>query len=457
MTGDRGDDDLSAADAHILALESSSVMGHTLKLNVLSPGPPVDLDALRDAVNARLPSQPRARMRVDTTGAVARWVPANSFDISDHVRRSPVTAGDASADQWQVVSRLMSEHLDRDRPLWSIDVVGPLADGSEAIAVRMHHAMVDGIAGVRFLESVLWDIAPSAETAPGSAPPAPKVAGDAPGPGAGAPHRDRWFTQARRVPGAVFRELGHPGGRSPFDVPITGDRELAFTALPLAQIRAIGSSRPVRATVNDVLLAVLAGALRDWLPRQRTNGGPGAGHHLHAQVPVSLHRAGEGNALGNLDSFFNVGLPLGEPDPVVRLDRIRAQTARRKRAGDARELYDVVHATSGFEHLGPAVQRMVDSPRQFGVSISNVPGPRRPVSVLGRPLRHLFSSSEPAPHHALRVAAISCVGEPLSGQGGRAEPQLGIGLCTDPGALTGLPDLATSIERSHDELLSATG
>ena len=453
MAWDRGDDELSADDARILALESSSVMGHTLKLTVLSPGPPLDLDALRDEVSARLAAQPRARMRVDTTRGVARWVPVDSFDIRAHVRRAPVRAGDVPADRWPVVSRLMSDHLDRDRPLWSIDVVGPFSDGSEAIAVRMHHAMVDGVAGVRFLESVLFDAPPPA-TGLGSGPTTSTDAGTAHPPGALA--HDGRFSQARRMPGALFRELGHPGGRSPFDRPITGERELAFTALPLAQIRAIGRSRPVWATVNDVLLTVLAGALRDWLPRQRTSGGPRWGGHLHAQVPVSLRRPGEAEALGNRDSFFNVGLPLGEPDPVARLDRVRLQTARRKRAGDARELYDVVHAVGRFEHLGPAVQQLVDSPREFGVSISNVPGPRRPVSVLGRPLRHLFSSSEPAPHHALRVAAISCVGESLSGEGGDPEPQLGIGLCTDPGALTGLPDLALSIERSYDELLTAT-
>ena len=454
MAGDREDDALSADDAHILALESDRVMGHTLKLNVLSPGPPVDLEQLRDAVSARLPHQPRARMRVDSSGAVARWVPVEAFEIRAHVRRSPVPAGGTTADQWQVVSRLMSEHLDRDRPLWSIDVVGPLADGSEAIAVRMHHAMVDGIAGVRFLQSILWDAPPPAQVDRSSE--TGGRAGTAQRPAAQATHQGGLFRQARRVPGAMFRELGHPGGRSPFDRPITGERELAFTALPLAQIKAIGSSRPAGATINDVLLAVLAGALREWLTAQQTRGGRRFGDHLHAQVPVSLRRAGAGDALGNRDSFFNVGLPLGEPDPVVRLDRVRAQTAHRKEAGDAQELYDVVHALGRFQHLGPAVQRVVDSPREFGVSVSNVPGPRQPVSVLGQPLRHLFSSSEPAPHHALRVAAISCVGEALSGEDSRPEAQLGIGLCTDPGAMTGLPDLATSIERSYDELLTAT-
>ena len=168
MRGAPNGDELSADDAHILALESSTVMGHTLKLNVLTPGPPLDVDALRDAVNARLPHQPRTRMRVDTSGPVARWVPDPTFDIRAHVRRSPIADGETTADLWRVVSRLMSEHLDRDRPLWCIDVIGPLADGSEAIAVRMHHAMVDGVAGVRLLETVLWDFPAPAAAEPAS-------------------------------------------------------------------------------------------------------------------------------------------------------------------------------------------------------------------------------------------------------------------------------------------------
>jgi hypothetical protein len=95
-------------------------------------------------------------------------------------------------------------------------------------------------------------------------------------------------------------------------------------------------------------------------------------------------------------------------------------------------------------HAGTAVRRFAKSAREFSVSVSNVPGPSGPVGVAGRRVLHLFSSSEPAVHHALRISAISCAGV------------LGIGLCTDPQALPDVSSLAAAIERSYIELRSAT-
>ncbi len=180
------------------------------------------------------------------------------------------------------------------------------------------------------------------------------------------------------MPGAVLRELGHPGSRSPFDRPLTIARELAFAVAPLPEVKAIGASRPTRATVNDVLLAIITGGLRSWLAQQRS-----FAHHLHAQIPVSLHHRDEGIDLGNRDSFMNIDLPLREADPLVRLDRISAETTERKRLDDAEEMYDLLHALGRMKHLGHAAQRVAGSAREFSVAISNVPGPRGAVTVAG--------------------------------------------------------------------------
>lgn len=241
-------DRLSEDDARILGLESTVVTGHTLKLVILEPGAgPLDIDDLRTAVAQRLPSQPRAMQRVDTSEPGPRWVAASGFDIRDHVRLRPSLDCGSQPDLWRAVSALMSEHLDRARPLWTFDVIGPLADGREAIAARIHHAMADGIAAIRFLNEVLWD--PHREAPAGSA----RSGVPSPAP----PGR---LAEAMRMPGAVMRELGHRGSDSPFDRPITGSRELAFTVAPLAEVRSVGAARPARATVNDVLLAIVAPA-----------------------------------------------------------------------------------------------------------------------------------------------------------------------------------------------------
>ncbi|WP_179466559.1 wax ester/triacylglycerol synthase domain-containing protein [Mycolicibacterium vinylchloridicum] len=420
-------DRLSADDARILGLESASITGHTLKLVVLEPGAELDVDALRAAVTERLPSQPRATHRVDTSGPDPRWAPAGDFDIREHVRRREEAQCLTTTDLWRAVSGLMSQHLDRSRPLWSFDLIGPLADGREAIAARIHHAMADGIAGVRFLNSVLFDPAGEADQRPVSSPgqhDSPRLT----------PLEEAW-----RMPAALMRELGHPDGYAPFDRPVTIARELAFAVAPLAEFKAIGASRPNAATVNDVLLAVVAGGLRRWL------GADGA-RDLRAQIPVSLHHRDEAAGdLSNRDSFLNIDLPLAEADPLRRLDRISTETRERKRLDDADEIYDLFHALGCVKRIGALAQRLAGSSHEFSLSISNVPGPREPVQVAGRRVQHLFSSSEPAAHHALRISAISCAGD------------IGIGLCTDPTALPDIASLAGCVEASYDELRSAAG
>jgi hypothetical protein len=137
---------------------------------------------------------------------------------------------------------------------------------------------------------------------------------------------------------------------------------------------------------------------------------------------------------------MNVDLPLGEPDPLVRLDRISGETTKRKRLDDAGEMYDLFHALGRLPAIDRAVQQLAGSAGEFSLAISNVPGPATQVSVADRVVRHLFSSSEPGAHHALRISAISCGGD------------IGIGLCTDPTALPDIAGLAGAIERAYAEL-----
>ena len=140
---------------------------------------------------------------------------------------------------------------------------------------------------------------------------------------------------------------------------------------------------------------------------------------------------------------MNVDLPVSEPDPLARLAAINAQTAAGKAHGDAEELYDLFHALSRFGALDRAAQHLAGSPREFSLSISNVPGPGAGLQVGGRRVLNLFSVAEPADRHALRASAISCSG------------LVGIGLCTDPDAVSGVSELAAAIEASLEELRAA--
>ena len=417
---------LSPDDAHILALESSAIAGHTLKLITVEAGAePLDLEALRASVDSRLPEGSHGRERVEVDDDGARWVADEDFDVAEHVRRRDAAEPLDEAGLWEAAAELMSERLDHGRPLWAFDLVGPLDDGREAIVARLHHAMVDGISSVRFLDEVLWD--PVAEPAPGRSP---KKGAAAKADSALHGH------ELRRLPGAVLRELGHRARGSILDRRIGAARAVAFTSVPLADLHSIGASRPEHATVNDALLAGVAGGLRRWL----SDAGERVGR-LRAQIPVSLHHRDEdATELGNRDSFLNVDLPLAEADPLARLDLISAETRARKHLGDAEELYDLFHALGRCAPVERAVERLASGPREFSLSISNVPGPRSPLTITGRRVERLCSVAEPAQRHALRVCAISCAGT------------VGIGLCTDPEALAGIDELAGAIDESLAEL-----
>jgi diacylglycerol O-acyltransferase / wax synthase len=431
VTG-RSPDELSVDDARILRLESDAIAGHTLKLLVLEPrAQPLDLSGLRELVARRLALEPRATQRVELSeGDTPRWVEDADFDIAAHVRERAFAGGGINA-LWDLAGGIMSERLDHTRPLWAIDLVGPLDDGRQAIVARIHHAMADGISCMRLLDAVLWDPDPEATARP-------RARGRSEAGSGGAASKGP-LRELVDMPGAIWRELVGHATASPLDRRIGADRSLAFVATSLEDLKRIGGALPGHVTVNDVLLAVVAGGLGTWW-REATARLPS----IRAQIPVSLHSRDHDEEIGNRDSFLNVDLPIDERDPIRRLEQINAETAKRKRLGDAGELYDFFHAIGRLGPVGRFAEHLASGPREFSLSVSNVPGPRAPISVAGRRVESLGSVAEPAQRHALRVSALSCAGS------------VNVGLCTDPDALPGVERLANSLEGALAELRAVT-
>jgi hypothetical protein len=195
-------------------------------------------------------------------------------------------------------------------------------------------------------------------------------------------------------------------------------------------VHAAGKAQGAAVTVNDVVLSLTAAGLRRWLAR--AGAAPG---DLRVQVPVSLHDPGEDpHRLGNRDSFMFIDVPLGEPDPIARLRAIAAATSNAKRHHDA----DALHAF--FSELGSLsrsaeriARRWTESPRVFGLNVSNVPGPRGDRYVLGRPLTALHSIAEVGNRHALRVSVVSAAG------------LLSFGICADAVAVGDTAPIAEGI------------
>jgi diacylglycerol O-acyltransferase len=183
----------------------------------------------------------------------------------------------------------------------------------------------------------------------------------------------------------------------------------------------------------------VGGALRRWLEHRH-----GPLPDMRVRVPVSLHDPSGEDAAANRDSFMCLTLPLHEPDPARRLLAVNAQTKERKRHRDPQLLDDFFRDLGhGSRALRQVAERLAAAPRVFGLSVSNVPGPRDRMYVAGCPVRSLSSLSEIGEHHALRVAAISYAGT------------VTFGLCADPGAVEGVERMAAAIEDEVEALRSS--
>lgn len=377
---------LSREDLSILALEDDTVAGHTCKVIVL--GDRIDPDQLRASIAARLGDAPQLCTCLGALDDEPCWVVDPSLDVDAHVVECELPELDLG-ELRAAVARIFEQRLDRSRPLWRIDVLPKLAGGGTALVWRIHHALADGSTAMRIARAALWDIEASSEDRARPARSADVVAH----------HR---FDALR----ATVRELPQPWLRSPFNGHIGSRRSVAFFAVELAPLHGAAAAHE-GATVNDAVLTVVAGGLRRWL--EAHHGQLGA---VRVKIPVSLHGAPQTAAServepGNRDSFFCLDLPLGSDDPLERMAAIQRATRIRKEGHDAQRLDVLMRQLGHHAQLRRFAERVLAHPRSFALNVSNVPGPREPVHVLGAPVRAIYSLAEIRERHALRIAVAS--------------------------------------------------
>ena len=463
-------DRLTALDASFLAAEGPTTPLHVGGVAVLEPPEGgLDLVALRRRVEERIALVPRFRQRVRwVPGSLAPpiWVDDARFDLAYHVRRVALPAPGTTAQLGALVGRLISAHLDRARPLWELYLVEGLASGRVAVVAKSHPALVDGVGGVDLLHVLVDDGPDAAGTVTPVWRPVPE-----PGPvelvidaavdllrhpttvagtlRAGA--RGAWSV-ADRVLGAtgsgllaVGRTAARPAPESPLNVEPGRQRRFAFVRTELEPYRRLRARNGV--TVNDVVLATVAGGLRQWLLYR---GAPVRSETIvRALVPTSV-RGGEpaafGSEVGAAIATSLVDLPVGEPNPKVRLAQIayamRAHAEPGRRVGA-----DALVRLSGFAPatLNAMAARAASglSRRLFNLVVTNAPGPQRPLFAVGARLREIYPVVPLAAGQAVAIGVTSYDG------------QVYYGLNADWDAMSDVDVLAGSLAESLDELTEA--
>jgi diacylglycerol O-acyltransferase len=387
---------LSAEDWMFLACEGRDTPMHVGATLLLAPGAvPIDLDRLRRYLGAHIGDVPRYRQRLAYTPLDRRpvWVDDADFELRAHVRRATVAPpGDDDAFRG-AVGRILSLPLDRDRPLWECWLVDGRADGRVGVVMKIHHCMVDGVAGADLL-ALLLSVEP--HTSERSAPPwTPRPA----------PPARRFVAEALarpvRLALAGWREMARiawdprrladwtPVARaawhtvetgvrrapaSPLNRPIGSHRRVAYLSSDLARTKAIKAR--LGGTVNDVVLTAVAGGLRRFLlardPQMDLL-------DLRGLVPVDRRGVSGRGRLGNHLSGWILSLPVSIEDPLARHAEVCRSTAHLKRTDFART-GEVLLATNGTL-LGAALQ-LVERLRPFNVTVSNIPGPPLPLFLL---------------------------------------------------------------------------
>ena len=443
---------LTSLDASFLEVETPSAhmhVGWVALFAALPGGDRPDFAAIRDHVAGRLCRAPRYRQRLAPVPLGLSdpiWVDAEDFDVQQHVIHS------SAADLTDVVDAVMSVPLRRDRPLWEIWVADELADGRIGIVGKAHHCMVDGIAAVE-LASLLLDpepVPPPAaedgwlpEPAPGDLDLLASAVRDrlrdgirlatAPAELARAPFRA--LERAVQAVDALGSSLSPATAAGGLNEPISPERHLARLSRRMDELKAVKVS--FGTTINDVLLAVVAGGLRNFMLWRGIEPRP-----LKTMVPVNVREDDAVGDLGNRISFIFVDLPCDEPDPSRRLLNVHLATSERKRRGDAKGGDAMLRAFAYTPRpVQAVVSRLVASPRTFNLTVSNIPGPQEPLYMLGCELEEAYPVVPLADRHALSVGVTTIRDGAF------------FGLYADRATLPDADVLAAEIDLALDELL----
>jgi WS/DGAT/MGAT family acyltransferase len=456
-------DRLSSLDASFLYLEDETTPMHIGGVALFErPAEGFDYEQLLSLISERIPFVPRFRQELKSVpGGLLPpvWVDDEHFDVSFHVRRSALPEPGTLEQLDELVSRIMSRPLDRTRPMWEMYLVEGLSNDRFAILTKTHHSMVDGVSSID-IGQVILDVSPEPREVPedtwAPTPPPGSLslwAGSVweftrrptrmlDAVGRSASDIGRAGMELLKGTGAVMsaaRRAARPAPSTSWNVTISGQRRFTRVDTLLDDYKRVRKQHG--GTVNDVILAAVTGGLRAWM---LTRGEPvTSATTIRAMVPVSV-RAPEDETGGNRVAPLFVDLPVGEPNPVVRLQQISYRMTGHKESGQAVGA-DALVSLAGFApstiHGLAARTASGLSRRIYNVLVTNVPGPQFPLYAAGARMLAAYPVVPLAKAQGLGIGCTSYDGN------------VSFGLTADRDAVPDLAVLADCLQESMNELL----
>lgn len=460
-------DRLSALDSSFLDLEDENTHMHVAVALLFEPGAlatedgGLDMEAIREFMAARMHLIPRYRQRLDYTPIERHpvWVDDSRFNIFYHVRHTCLPKPGSVRQLKRLCGRILSQKLDRTKPLWETWVIEGVEGGRFALVTKAHHCMVDGAAGADLLAALLSPT-PETEFEPPPTwvprkPPAPTemLSGEISRRVTGVGSLIDGVARAFSRPGALAREAREkteglidalsgaatPASDTPLNPWIGPHRRFDWARFDLDEVKRV--KKVFGATVNDVVLATVAGAVRSFLELRGMI--IDSEFDFRALIPVNL-RGVDDHRGGNHVSQMLAHLPVEERDPAERLRKVCAIVGELKRSHQV-EATELVEELSDWTaaSLLTSVSRMAANRRAFNMVVTNVPGPQLPLYLLGAPLREIYPMVPLFSNQALGTALFSYDGA------------LHWGFSADWDEVPDLHAFVDCLERSFDSLREA--
>jgi diacylglycerol O-acyltransferase / wax synthase len=433
---------LSYLDASFLALETRSSHMHVAGVALFDAAPlkgedgGIDIARIRAHVASKLQYIPRYRQRLDWVPFDRRpvWVDDEHFALDYHLRHSSLPRPGSEIQLKQLAGRIVSTPLDRHKPLWELWVIEGIEDDRFAIIAKIHHCMIDGVSGVDLTTILLnvvpsSDIDPSPEWSPRPAPSPTQLA----------------VAEAARLTGRIIDRLSHlsetvrdgvaltdrtkdktaaalsslrsgwltTSDRTPINPDIGPNRRFDWTDIPLEEVKEIKNR--LGGSVNDVVLAITAGAVRRFLITEREFDVTDT--EFRVMNPVSTRPRDQRGSMGNQVAMWLLDLPIQEPDIRARYELVKERTRNLKKTNQAVGAATLVELSSGTPiTLLSLANRVVGSKmRPFNMTVTNIPGPQFPMYLLESEMIANYPMVPLWAQHGVGIALFSYNGRLLWG------------------------------------------